>query len=66
MDATENDVPAGLGFQIEGFPTLKLFKAETNEVVDYNGDRTVESFVSFLKENVDESIELKEEERDEL
>lgn len=37
MDATENDVPPGLGFTIEGFPTIKLFKAGTNEVVDYDG-----------------------------
>ncbi|KAJ3021947.1 protein disulfide-isomerase precursor [Thoreauomyces humboldtii] len=48
LDATENDVP---GLNIEGFPTIKLFKAKDNEIVDYNGDRTLEGFVSFLKEH---------------
>jgi protein disulfide-isomerase A1 len=33
------------------FPTIKLFKANTNEVVDYNGERTMEGFLEFLKEN---------------
>ena len=35
-------------FQIRGFPTLKLFKAGDNEVVDYKGGRTLEDFVKFL------------------
>lgn len=51
MDATENDLPADVGFTIEGFPTIKLFKAETNEVVDYDGDRTAKGFIEFLRKN---------------
>jgi protein disulfide-isomerase A1 len=69
MDATENDVPSGLGFQIQGFPTIKLFKANDNAVIDYSGDRTLDSFVEFLKENtvntVSVSSESAEEEGDE-
>ena len=49
MDSTANDLPSDAGFRIEGFPTLKLFKAETNEVVDYEGDRTLEGMLAFLK-----------------
>ncbi|KAI8853932.1 hypothetical protein BC829DRAFT_424601 [Chytridium lagenaria] len=52
MDGTENDLPPGAGFRVEGFPTIKLFKAETNEVVDFqSGDRSLESILTFLKEN---------------
>lgn len=51
MDATENDLPPNAGFQIQGFPTIKLFKAKDNAIVDYSGDRSVESFVTFLSEN---------------
>ncbi|KAJ3222112.1 protein disulfide-isomerase precursor [Clydaea vesicula] len=51
MDGTENDLPAGTSFQVEGFPTIKLFKANDNTIVDYEGDRTLDSFVSFLKKN---------------
>ncbi len=49
MDATENDLPQDSPFQIQGFPTIKLFKAKTNEIVSYEGDRKLESFLSFLK-----------------
>ncbi|ORX80283.1 protein disulfide isomerase [Basidiobolus meristosporus CBS 931.73] len=49
MDATANDLPIGTDFQIQGFPTIKLFKAgKDKEVVDYEGDRTEASFVEFL------------------
>jgi thiol-disulfide isomerase/thioredoxin len=34
MDSTANEVEE---VQIEGFPTLKLFKKGSNEIVDYNG-----------------------------
>ncbi|KAI9101772.1 thioredoxin-like domain-containing protein [Phlyctochytrium arcticum] len=52
MDATENDVPVESAFEITGFPTIKLFKADSNEIIDYSGDRTVDSFFDFLKKNV--------------
>ncbi|XP_038053242.1 protein disulfide-isomerase-like [Patiria miniata] len=46
MDSTANEVE---GVSIGGFPTLKLFKKETNEVVDYNGGRTLEDLTKFLE-----------------
>jgi protein disulfide-isomerase A1 len=51
MDGTVNDVPVSAGFQITGFPTIKFIKADTNEMIDYKGQRTLHDFVKFLNEN---------------
>merc|ERR1711863_146287 len=45
LDATSNEVE---NVKIRGFPTLKLFKAGDNSVVDYSGGRTLDDFVKFL------------------
>lgn len=50
MDGTTNDVPLSAGFSVKGYPTIKLFKADTNTVVDYTGERTLHDFVKFLNE----------------
>lgn len=48
IDATANDVPDS----ITGFPTIKLYRAgKKDEPVEYEGSRTVEDLVSFIKEN---------------
>ncbi|KAJ5627584.1 hypothetical protein N7528_005011 [Penicillium herquei] len=48
IDATANDVPES----ITGFPTIKLFPAgKKDEPVEYEGSRTVEDLVSFIKEH---------------
>ncbi|KAK9762538.1 protein disulfide-isomerase precursor [Basidiobolus ranarum] len=58
MDATANDLPANAEFQIQGFPTIKLFKAgKDKEIVDYDGDRTEESFIEFLSNNAVNKVE---------
>jgi len=50
IDATANDVSPKLG--IKGFPTIKLFPSNNKQdPIDYEGDRTVESFVTFIQEN---------------
>ncbi|KAI9333202.1 disulfide-isomerase [Zopfochytrium polystomum] len=59
MDGTENDLPVGVKFQVQGFPTLKLFLAESNEVVDYTGDRTLEALFAFLKEKATNKDKIK-------
>ncbi|ROT83966.1 protein disulfide-isomerase isoform X2 [Penaeus vannamei] len=46
MDATVNELEHT---KIQSFPTLKLYKKETNEVVDYNGARTLEALSDFLE-----------------
>ena len=48
MDATANDVDV---VQITGFPTLKLFKANSDEIIDYDDAREVENMKAFLEKN---------------
>ncbi|KAJ7908319.1 thioredoxin-like protein [Mycena leptocephala] len=47
-------------FSIAGFPTIKFKKAGTREFIDYEGDRSYESLVSFLEEHAVNSLELPE------
>ncbi|KAJ5524864.1 hypothetical protein N7494_011514 [Penicillium frequentans] len=48
IDATANDVPDS----ITGFPTIKLYPAgKKDEPVEYEGSRTVEDLITFIKEN---------------
>ncbi|EWC46710.1 protein disulfide-isomerase [Drechslerella stenobrocha 248] len=48
VDATLNDVPD----EIQGFPTIKLFAAgKKGTPIDYQGGRTVEEMVKFIKES---------------
>ena len=61
IDSTENDVP---GVQIEGFPTIILFKANDNARVEFKGDRTVDGFLNFLAENAVHGSDLSTEEVD--
>merc|ERR1711874_78704 len=57
-DATTNEFA---DVKIRGFPTTKLFKAGTNEVVDYKGGRTLEDFVKFLAPEEAEAEPAKDE-----
>mmetsp|Transcript_35981 Transcript_35981/g.86919 ORF Transcript_35981/g.86919 Transcript_35981/m.86919 type:complete len:502 (+) Transcript_35981:37-1542(+) len=58
MDATANDPPESVS--IQGFPTLKFFKAgsDKSKAMDYDGDRTVKGFRKFLKANAGKPFEL--------
>ncbi|XP_014785437.1 protein disulfide-isomerase 2 [Octopus bimaculoides] len=58
MDATANDLE---DIKINSFPTLKYFPKNSDEVIDYNGARTLESFVKFLESGGKEGAELESE-----
>jgi len=62
MDATANELEHT---KINSFPTLKLFKRETNEVVDYNGERSLEGLTKFVESGGQSGADPKQEEIDE-
>uniref|UniRef100_A0A914XFW0 Protein disulfide-isomerase n=1 Tax=Plectus sambesii TaxID=2011161 RepID=A0A914XFW0_9BILA len=46
MDSTANEVE---DVKILSYPTIKFFPAGSNKVIDYAGERTLESFTKFLE-----------------
>jgi len=52
IDACANEVEE---VKIRSYPTIKLIKSGTNEIVDYDNARTVEGFVNFIKEQTGQS-----------
>ena len=58
MDATENEVEE---VQIQGFPTIKFWAAgKKDKPIEFEGERTVDAFVSFLKEHATNKIDTEE------
>lgn len=45
MDATANELE---DVKVMSFPTITLYKAETNEAIQYNGERTLEDLAKFV------------------
>jgi len=62
MDATANELEHT---KINSFPTIKLFKKETNEVVDYNGERTLEGLSKFIESDGEYGKAAPDQEEDE-
>ncbi|KAI6713678.1 hypothetical protein B2J93_957 [Marssonina coronariae] len=59
VDATANDVPD----EVQGFPTIKLYKAgDKKNPVSYEGDRSIEDLIKFVKENGKYGVEVAYEE----
>lgn len=50
MDAASNELEHT---RINSYPTIKLYKKETNEAIEYNGERTLEGLSKFLETNGD-------------
>jgi len=66
MDATENDIPASSPWNdLEGFPTVILFKAGDNTPIVYEGDRSKESIIDFLKKNAVNEVKVAEKKEEE-
>ncbi|KAG0198463.1 protein disulfide-isomerase precursor [Mortierella sp. GBA30] len=63
IDATANDLPTDLPFQVQGFPTIKLRKAGSSEYVDYEGNRSKEDLIQFIKDNAVNKVDVKVEEK---
>jgi len=57
MEATENDLPPSVSFQISGFPTIKFKPAGSPDFIDYDGDRSLESLIEFVEANAKNSLE---------
>merc|ERR1712038_1329474 len=63
MDSTANELEE---VKVQGFPTIKLFKKGSNEIVDYNGERTLDGLVKFIdSDGVDGAAAEDDEEDDE-
>ena len=60
MEAQENDLPPSLPFRVSGFPTLKFKAAGSRDFIDYEGDRSLESLISFVEEHAKNSLVLPE------
>lgn len=57
-DGTANDIPASLNFKLEHFPTFKLIKSGTNEVISYDGDLAYNNLAEFLELKAGNKITL--------
>ncbi|KAJ2002973.1 protein disulfide-isomerase precursor [Coemansia thaxteri] len=52
MNGATNDVPSNdQALNFPGYPTIVMIRADDNEIITYEGDRSLESLVSFVKEH---------------
>ena len=63
MDATENEVES---VHITGFPTIKFYPGNKKDKapMDYNGARTTEDIIKFIKANSFNKVVDDEEKKD--
>ena len=64
MDATENEIES---VHITGFPTIKFYPGNKKDKapMDYNGERTTDGIINFLKTNAFNKVVLDEEKKEE-
>ncbi|CAF1031322.1 unnamed protein product [Rotaria magnacalcarata] len=58
MDATANELE---DIKVQSFPTIKLFPKDSDEVIDYQGERTLEGLSKFVESNGKEAGNIPEE-----
>lgn len=65
VDSTKNEVK---GVPISSYPTIKLWtKGKKESPIDFDGDRTIRGFLSFLKEHVPElDVEIPEDKKEDV
>lgn len=63
MDSTANELA---DIRVQGFPTLKFFPKDSNEIVDYNGERTLDAFIKFIESGGKDGAGVSEEEAEEV
>jgi len=63
FDATANELPKTVPFQVQGYPTIKFKKAGTDLYIDYSGERTKEGFVDFLSKNAAHNVDANKTEK---
>ncbi|KAJ1503569.1 protein disulfide-isomerase precursor [Coelomomyces lativittatus] len=52
FDGSQNDVPRSAHAEVQGFPTLKLYRANNKkEPLGYEGERTEQAMLTFLQAN---------------
>ena len=63
MDATENEVES---VTIHGFPTIKFYPGNKKDQapMDYNGERTVDGIIKFIKANAYNTVVYEEEKKE--
>nr|XP_054763029.1 protein disulfide-isomerase-like [Lytechinus pictus] len=62
MDSTKNEVEEAT---VRSFPTIKFWKKETNEVIDYSGDRTLEAMKQFVESGGEIVADVEDEDMEE-
>lgn len=58
MDSTVNELE---DIKIQSFPTIKLFPKGSDEVIDYNGERTLEAMFKFVESHGKDTGKAEEE-----
>jgi protein disulfide-isomerase A1 len=59
MDSTVNELE---DIKIQSFPTIKLFPKDSDAVIDYTGDRTLDALTKFVESHGKDTGAAEEEE----
>ncbi|THG08331.1 hypothetical protein TEA_011094 [Camellia sinensis var. sinensis] len=64
IDATANDIPVDM-FDVKGYPTL-YFRSASGNLLQYDGDRTKEDIIDFIKKNKDKTTQQDQQDQQDL